>query len=759
MIPIIITDDYMKSVVEHSLANDKLLAFFLRKENTPNGEIEFYKYGTAVSIVRMLRNNDCSISLLLQGVSRIRIEKVIQHQPIIMATIETVNERETDSDQLRATRKIATELLEKIITESLDFNKELIFGLKSIKQHSRVADIIAGNLPFTPEVKQNLLETLDVKKRYEKLNKHLAEMIKQIRLESSIRNTVQLEIDEDQRRFYLREQLETIKRELGEFSDTDQDISNWFSKISKANLPEYVYETAREELNRISVMSTASSEYSVIRNYIEWLVNIPWLIYTKDRLDIPKIDSVLIADHYGLEKVKQRIIEYIAVKKLREINRKKTTKQHKSPTILCFVGPPGVGKTSMGRSIARAMNRKFIRMSLGGIHDEAEIRGHRRTYIGAMPGKVITEIKRCGSANPVFMLDEIDKVGKDFRGDPSSALLEVLDPEQNHAFMDNFLNLPFDLSKCFFITTANTLDTIPAALVDRMEIIEFTSYIEEEKIEIAKKYLIPKELEINGLTSKHVQFQTTAISEIIRYYVREAGVRSLQRNLASVMRKVAKKIAEKPNPTTDIKKTIITELNIKDFLGRRRFLHELAGRTDEIGIATGMAWTNFGGEILFCESSKMAGKGQLILTGSLGEVMIESAKLALSYIKANAQKYNIDPILFENFDIHIHVPAGAVPKDGPSAGVTLAISLISLFTQKKARFDIAMTGEITLFGRILSVGGISEKVLAAKRAGVIDVILPAESRDSFDEIPADAKVGMTVKYVKHIDEVIELVIL
>jgi ATP-dependent Lon protease len=404
------------------------------------------------------------------------------------------------------------------------------------------------------------------------------------------------------------------------------------------------------------------------------------------------------------------------------------------------------------------MNRKFIRISLGGIHDEAEIRGHRRTYIGAMPGKIITEIKRCGSANPVFMLDEIDKVGKDFRGDPSSALLEVLDPEQNHAFMDNFVNLPYDLSKCFFITTANTLDTIPPALADRMEIIEFRSYIDEEKIQIAKKYLIPKELEINGLSSKHILFQTNAISEIIRYYVREAGVRSLQRNIASVMRKVARRVAEQPNSATDFKKTIVTDINVKDFLGRRKFLQEMVGRADEIGIATGLAWTNFGGEILFCESTRMAGKGQLLLTGSLGEVMIESAKLALSYIKANAKKYNIEPNQFENFDIHIHVPAGAVPKDGPSAGITLTISLISLLTQKKARHDIAMTGEITLFGKILNVGGISEKVLAARRAGIATVILPTEASDSFDEIPADVRAGIDVVYVDHIDDVIQLVI-
>jgi len=523
----------------------------------------------------------------------------------------------------------------------------------------------------------------------------------------------------------------------------DQEIQNWFKKINAAKLPDYVYETAKDELSRISMMSPISSEYTVIRNYLEWIVSIPWRVYTKDRLDLQKIEKILTNDHFGLEKVKERILEFIAVKKLKN--------KLKGP-ILCFVGPPGVGKTSMGQSIARAMGRKFIRISLGGIHDEAEIRGHRRTYIGSMPGKIITEIKRCGSANPIFMLDEIDKVGKDFRGDPSSALLEVLDPEQNHSFMDNYINLAFDLSETFFITTANSLDTIPPALKDRMEVIEFSSYIEEEKVQIAKKYLLPKEMANNGISSKNIQISISAVTEIIRYYVREAGVRGLQRNIAAVMRKVARKVAE-----GNKSKVIVTDANTKDFLGKRKFLHDLAGRQSEIGIVTGLAWTSFGGEILFCESTKMLGKGNLFLTGLLGEVMQESAKIALSYIRANYIKYEINSEVFEKNDIHVHLPTGSVPKEGPSAGVTLTTSILSLLLEKKVKHDIAMTGEITLYGKILPVGGIKEKVLAAKRANIKKVLIPEQNQDSYAEIPEDIKKGLEVEFVKHIDEVLTIV--
>jgi ATP-dependent Lon protease len=493
-------------------------------------------------------------------------------------------------------------------------------------------------------------------------------------------------------------------------------------------------------------MPEASSEYGIIRNYLDWIVKLPWRKYSKDCLDLQKIEKILQRDHYGLKDAKERILEYIAVKKLKN-------NQLKGP-ILCFVGPPGVGKTSIGRSVARALKRKFIRVSLGGIHDEAEIRGHRRTYIGAMPGKIINEIKRAGTANPVFMLDEIDKVGRDYRGDPTSALLEVLDPEQNNSFVDNYLNLPFDLSEVMFITTANTLETIPPPLRDRMEVIEFSSYIEEEKIVIARRYLIPREAENNGLSGKNIRFSRSALQEIIRYYVREAGVRNLQRTIATIMRKVARKVAE-----GEQKIFFITADNVKEYLGRRKFQLEMANRKPEIGVVTGLAWTIFGGEILFCEASMMPGKGRLILTGLLGEVMKESARIALSYLKSNIKKFDIKIEDFDKIDIHIHLPSGAVPKEGPSAGVTLITALVSLFSKRKVKHDIAMTGEITLQGKVLPVGGIREKILAAQRAGITQVILPADNTDNFEEIDEKIRKNIKAQFVRTVDEVIAAVML
>lgn len=739
MIPLVVSDEALKKVIDYALSNDKLLGFFLSKGTDPEGNIQIHEYGTAVTILRMLRNQDGSVSLLLQGVSRIKVENVVQQHPFLMVEVNNIPENLEDNPKLNAHRKITLELLEKIISESSDLNKDLIIGLRSIKQHSRVIDIIAGNVPIDYAEKQEILETRDLTQRFELLNRHLADLVKQMKIENTIRDNLKLEMDEDQRKYYLREQMEAIKKELGETNEVDQEIGKWKNLIKEANLPDYVLETANEELERLALMQPASAEFGVIRNYLDWLVHLPWTKQSQDSLDLKKIEKMLAHDHYGLEKVKERIIEFIAVKKLKN--------KLKGP-ILCFVGPPGVGKTSMGQSIARAMNRQFIRMSLGGIHDEAEIRGHRRTYIGAMPGKILTEIKRCGTNNPLFMLDEIDKVGKDFRGDPSSALLEVLDPEQNNSFMDNFINLPFNLSEVFFITTANSLETIPPPLRDRMEIITFSSYIEEEKIEIAKKYLIPKETENNGITMEHVHIQTNALKEIIRYYVREAGVRTLQRNIATVMRKIARKVAEGSQ-----EKKVVTDKNVKDYLGRRKYQMELAHRKPEVGHVTGLAWTVFGGEILFCETTAMPGKGKLILTGLLGEVMQESAKIALSYLKANYKKYNINLEEIEKLDIHIHLPSGAVPKDGPSAGVTLTTSLASVFMNRKVLHDIAMTGEINLFGKVMPIGGVREKFLAAKRAGISKVLLPIDNQDDYDEIPDQVKKGVQVSFVKSIDEI------
>jgi len=745
LMPLVVSDEESKLVVDYALSNDKSMAFFLEKDKSNSADIGLHQTGTAVTILRMLRNQDGSISLLLQGTSRIRLQKVIQREPFMTVDVESIQEPHSDNPEILALRKIAIELLDKMSQESNLLNREMIAGLSNIKQAGRVADIIAGNTEIALEDRQAILEAIDLQKRYSILNECLADLIKQMRLENQLRNNIQLEMNEDQRRYYLREQLDAIRKELGETDEVSKEIRKWQTLIVKNKLPNYVMDVAYEELERLSTMQPAASEYAVIRNYLDWIVNLPWQTYSKDRLDLKKIEQILTKDHYGLQKPKERVLEYIAVKKLKG--------QLKGP-ILCFVGPPGVGKTSIGKSVARSMKRKFIRMSLGGIHDEAEIRGHRRTYIGAMPGKIIMEIKRQGTANPVFMLDEIDKLGRDFRGDPASALLEVLDPEQNNTFVDNYLNLPFDLSEVMFITTANSLDTIPPALRDRMEIIEFTSYVETEKIEIAKRFLIPKELDANGLKGRPIRFQKTALEELCRYYVREAGVRNLQRRISSILRKIAKEVASGSD-----KQFVITAKNVVDYLGPRKFSLELATKKPEIGVATGLAWTQFGGEILFCESIRMPGKGSVIMTGLLGEVMKESARIAISYLKANSKKYKLDPKDFDKHDIHVHFPAGAVPKDGPSAGVTLVTSLASLFMQKRVRHDIAMTGEITLLGKVLPIGGLKEKLLAAKRAGIRHVIVPAENEESLSEIDSNITENIRITYVKDVSEILKIVLI
>ena len=745
LMPLVVSDEESKLVIDYALANDKLMAFFLDEEKDDTGEDELARVGTAVTILRMLRNQDGSISMLLQGSTRIKLQKIVQKTPYIMVDVEAIPEQLEEDTEVQAYRTVALELLEKIAQESNLLNREMIAGLSNIKQAGRVADIIAGNIDLPIRDRQKILETFDLKQRFRHLNNCLAELIKQMKVENHIRSNIQLEMNEDQRRYYLREQLDAIRRELGEADEVSKEILRWRELIEQKNLPDYVEEVALEELDRLSSMQPASSEYSVIRNYLDWIVNLPWKVYSRDRLDLKRIERILEKDHYGLKEAKERILEFIAVKKL---------KGNLKGPILCFVGPPGTGKTSIGRSVARALSRKFIRMSLGGIHDEAEIRGHRRTYIGAMPGKIIMEIKRQGTANPVFMLDEIDKLGRDFRGDPASALLEVLDPEQNNSFVDNYINLPFDLSEVLFITTANSLDTIPPALRDRMEIIEFTSYLENDKIEIAKHFLIPREKENNGLAKEQITFTKSALQEIIRYYVREAGVRNLQRRIGSIFRKIAKEVAMGTKQKWTIKADDITK-----YLGPRKVTLELANRKPEVGVATGLAWTGFGGEILFCETLRMPGKGNIILTGLLGDVMKESARIAVSYLKANHSTYMIPPKLFETSDIHIHFPSGAVPKDGPSAGLTLTVALASLFTGQKVRHDIAMTGEITLQGKVLAIGGLKEKLLAARRAGIKKVVIPEENRETLSDFPMDILEGMEITYVKEIYETIKILLI
>lgn len=745
LMPLVVSDDESKLVIDYALSNDKLMAFFLDKEKGDGEETELASIGTAVTILRMLRNQDGSISLLLQGSTRIKQQKVVQKNPFIMVDVEQVAEVSSDDTEIQAYRTVALELLDKISQESSLLNREMITGLSNIKQAGRVADIIAGNIDLNVSDRQKILELINVKQRYRYLNNCLAELIRQMRVENHIRSNIQLEMNEDQRRYYLREQLDAIRRELGETDEVSKEILKWRELIEKNKLPEHVKEVAYEELERLSTMQPAASEYGVIRNYLEWIVNLPWQTYSKDRLDLKKIDRILTKDHYGLEKAKDRIIEYIAVKKL---------KGHLKGPILCFVGPPGTGKTSIGKSVAKALNRKFIRMSLGGIHDEAEIRGHRRTYIGAMPGKILMEIKRQGTANPVFMLDEIDKLGRDFRGDPASALLEVLDPEQNNSFVDNFINLAFDLSEVMFITTANSLETIPPPLRDRMEIIEFSSYLENDKIEIAKSYLIPRELDENGLKGEDISFTKSALQELIRYYVREAGVRNLQRRIGSIFRKIARDVAMGTNQKWQIKAE-----DIAKYLGPRKYTLELANRKPEVGIATGLAWTGYGGEIMQIETTRMPGKGNIILTGLLGEVMKESARIAVSYLKANHSRYHINPKDFETGDMHIHLPAGAVPKDGPSAGVALTVALASLLTGQKIRHDIATTGEVTLQGKVLAIGGLKEKLLAARRAGIKQIVMPEENRESLADFPPDILEGMSLNFVSEVSQAMKLLII
>lgn len=745
LMPLVVSDEESKLVIDYALSNDKLMAFFLDKEGGESDVTELASVGTAVTILRMLRNQDGSISLLLQGSARIKQQKVVQKSPFIMVDVEQIAEVLSEDTEVQAYRTIALELLEKISQESSLLNREMISGLSNIKQPGRVADIIAGNIDLNISDRQKILELINVKQRYKYLNNCLAELIRQMRVENHIRSNIQLEMNEDQRRYYLREQLDAIRRELGETDEVSKEILKWRELIDKNKLPEHVREVAFEELERLSSMQPAASEYGVIRNYLDWIVNLPWRVYSNDRLDLKKIDKILTKDHYGLEKAKERILEYIAVKKL---------KGHLKGPILCFVGPPGTGKTSIGKSVAQALNRKFIRMSLGGIHDEAEIRGHRRTYIGAMPGKILMEIKRQGTANPVFMLDEIDKLGRDFRGDPASALLEVLDPEQNNSFVDNYINLAFDLSEVMFITTANSLDTIPPPLRDRMEIIEFSSYLENDKLEIAKNYLIPRELDENGLQNQDLSFSKAALQEVIRYYVREAGVRNLQRRIGSVFRKIAKEVALGTQQKWQIKAE-----DIAKYLGPRKYSLELANRKPEIGIVTGLAWTGYGGEIMICETSRMPGKGGLQLTGLLGEVMKESARLAISFLRANHLRYHINPKDFDTFDVHIHLPSGAVPKDGPSAGIALTVALASLYMKRPVRHDIAMTGELTLQGKVLAIGGLKEKLLAAKRAGIKQVVLPEENRQSLADFPQTILEGMNLSYVSTVDQAIKLLLL
>ncbi len=744
ILPLFVAREKSIAAVEAALNNKRYILIVAQKDekiDDPTPE-DIYTMGTVSLIMRMLRMPDGRLKVLVQGISRARIKRYVEEKPYFKVEIEPIIEKEPEeiTTDAEAQMRTAREQSEKIITLRGMDPTEIMSVLNSVNEPGRLADLVASNLRMPVKVAQTILECTDPLERLKLVNQQLLKEVEVAALQNKIQAMAKEGMDKAQREFFLREQLKAIKSELGEDEDEEEEFEELRRAIEKAGFPKNVKKEALKQLKRLEMMHPDSSEATVIRTYLDWLIELPWKKMSKDRLDIKMAKKILDEDHYDLEKVKERILEYLSVRKLNP--------NMKGP-ILCFVGPPGVGKTSLGRSIARCLNRKFVRMSLGGMRDEAEIRGHRRTYIGAMPGRIIQGIKEAGTKNPVFMLDEIDKIGTDFRGDPASALLEVLDPEQNSSFVDHYLNVPFDLSKVMFICTANILDTIPPALLDRMEVIRIPGYTEQEKVVIARKYLIPKQLKENGLKEGMVNFTDKAIFKIIREYTREAGVRNLEREISAICRKVARKIAEGAKN----KKFRILPKNVEKYLGPPRYLNE--EREEELppGIALGLAWTPTGGEILYVEVSVMPGKGKLILTGQLGDVMKESAQAALSYARSKAKSLGLDDNFFDNKDIHIHVPSGAIPKDGPSAGITIVMALLSALTNIPLRNDVAMTGEITLRGRILPVGGIKEKILAAVAAGVKEVILPAKNYKDFQEIPQELRGKIKLKTVEHIDDV------
>lgn len=709
---------------------------------------DVYRVGVAGYIRMMLKLPD-RIQLMLQGMHRVEIVEVMQSEPYAVVRVRRLEDQVTDDPtELDALKRTVAQTFRRMLELSPQAPEGMADTITGIQDPGDVADFAAANSPISIADKQELLETLNVGERLRKLLKFLTREVQMLELQGKIQSQVSSELSKTQREYYLREQLKAIQKELGESDERTQELDELRERIAKANMPEEARKEAERELDRLSKMPPAAAEYTVSRTYLDWLVSLPWSVSTEDNLDIANVKQVLDEDHYGLEKVKDRILEYLSVRKF------KTEGNVRHP-ILCFVGPPGVGKTSLGRSIARALGRKFVRMSLGGVRDEAEIRGHRRTYIGALPGQIIQGIRRAEVNNPVFMLDEIDKVGMDFRGDPTSALLEVLDPEQNSTFRDHYLEVAFDLSKVLFITTANILDTISPPLRDRMEVLELSGYTEEEKIGIAMRHLIPKQMREHGLEERHMAWDESAVRILIRGYTREAGVRNLEREIASVCRKATREFAEGRQ-----EQVVVNEEQVRKYLGSPRFeAEEIRERIDRPGVATGLAWTPVGGEVLVVEAISMPGDQKLLLTGMLGEVMKESAQAALTYVRSKAKDLGIEPDFYRKTDIHIHVPAGAIPKDGPSAGITITTALASLLTGRKVRPDTAMTGEVTLTGRVLPVGGIKEKVLAANRAGMKLVVLPARNRKDVEEdVPEQVRRNLEFRFVESMEEVLDTVL-
>ena len=730
--------------LEEAMINDQMI--FLVTQMDANTDLpeegDFYRVGTISKVKQLLKLPGDTIRVLVEGISRAEIQTIISDDPFFLAEVmEHSSDIDEEDLELQALKRSVTDAFEEYVKLNPRIAPEILVTISTIDDSDRLADIIASNLTIKIEEKQKILAQFEVKARLEILYSVIIKELDILELERKINNRVRKQIDKTQREYYLREQLKAIQKELGDKDGFEEEIEEYRNKLKTMELPEEVVNKVEKEIDRLNKISPSSPESGVIRTYLDWIFDLPWNNETEDNLDLKNARKVLDEDHYGLTKVKERVLEYLAIRKL--------SNNMKGP-ILCLVGPPGVGKTSIAKSIARAMGRKFVRMSLGGVRDEAEIRGHRRTYVGAIPGRIIYYMKQAGTKNPLFLFDEIDKMSSDFRGDPASALLEVLDAEQNKDFRDHYLELPFDLSKVMFLTTANTTETIPPPLLDRMEIIHLSSYTEEEKLNIARDYLLPKQIKEHSLKLENISISSAAIRDIINKYTRESGVRNLERELAKVIRKAATEIVEK-----DIKTIRVRPRNLKKYLGIPRYRYDMANLKNEVGVATGLAWTPVGGDTLFIEVTTMAGKGNLELTGHLGDVMKESAKAGLSYIRSKADELGIDKDFAKNLDIHVHVPEGAIPKDGPSAGITMATALISALTSIPVRKDVAMTGEITLRGRVLPIGGVKEKALAAKRAGIKKVILPKENEKDLEEIPANVKKDMEFIIVDNMDEVLE----